>query len=49
MCGLAGELRIDGVPVDTQALERMTHSNSGEARQFWVVQCHPNGGLDTDG
>ena len=34
MCGLAGELRFDGAPVDTQALERMTTPTAARPDSF---------------
>ncbi|MEZ5717831.1 MAG: N-acetylglutaminylglutamine amidotransferase [Burkholderiaceae bacterium] len=45
MCGLAGELRFDGVPVDTQALERMTQHQQRRGPDSFGLSVSPERGF----
>jgi asparagine synthase (glutamine-hydrolysing) len=45
MCGLAGELRFDGVPVDTQALERMTQHQQRRGPDSFGLFVSPERGV----
>lgn len=45
MCGLAGELRFDGAPVDTQALERMTQHQQRRGPDSFGLSVSPERGF----